>query len=663
MKVGADSAHFQSLSRSKDIMLQLSIIFISTFAAFLFFLTPNVNTGDAGGLITSSYYLGVAHPSGYPLYLLVAKTLTFLPFGNIAFKVALASALFSSLSLTLLYWMISRLTRSRVAGLFAAALLLVSYSFFTQSVVTKFYPLNLFLILSICAVWLFRMHDLDLIDDEQGIYISAFIFGLSTANHHTGILLLAPVALALFTRKSAFKLKMIIIAIFLFFAGFIINAYLFLRGGEDRFFTISYVRDLSDFYGVFFRQAYGGGGTLTAAASAFQNLSLFWNAVKNFIFVLTANFSLFSFPLFFAGIYRLAKKELKILIFMMTGLLIYGPFLAKLTLNEKIVSERDYYIIAHQYFIPALVFYVFFVAIGFHQAAEWLKEMRLKLLSKALPVIFALFPLVFLVSRATDSDYRTNYVPYQLTKDMYSVLPVDSVFLAFGDDQIFQSFYLKGVGRYRDDTCQLAAAVQSDIGWRFPGCNRRIYAGIFPSVYTKNVKNMVPLMLKNRFYSSDVIIKGFPFSKYLDSRAVSLIYEYLPKQPYLENQELDESSINRHITGQMKNSVDFINYDVCLEHFTDDYITRANHCMRYFIYLLDYAKIYSDREYGRTGERLKFKYVVTEDQKEKDIRSYDIAVTERNRPYFTDAFDINKHNNWKLFYMRRQEQEDNKSAF
>ena len=644
-------------------MLQLSTIFLSTFAIFLFFLTPNVNTGDAGDLITSSYYLGVAHPSGYPLYLLVAKTLTFLPFGNIAFKVALVSALFSSLSLTLLYYMVSRLTRSRVAGLFAVALLLVSYSFFTQSVVAKFYPLNLFIILSICAVWLFRMRDTDLIDNEQSLYLTAFILGLITANHQTGILVLAPVACALLIDKRSIKLKTIIIVILLFFAGFIINAYLFLRGGEDRFFNIAYVRNLSDFYGVFFRQVYKGGGTLTIAESFFQKIPLFWNAMKNFIFVLTANFSLFSFPLFFAGIYRLLKKDPKILIFMMAGLLVYGPFLAKLSLSENNVSERDYYIVAHQYFIPALAFYVFFIGIGFYQAAEWLKKLRLKLLSKALPVIFAFFPLVFLVSRATDSNYRTNYVPYQFTKDMYSVLPVESVFLTFGDDQIFQSFYLKEIGRYRDDTCQLAAAAKKDAGWQFQGCNEKIYSGIFPAVYTKNVKKMVPLMLKNRFYSPDFISKDFSFSKYLYSRPVSLIYEYLPKKPYLENQDLDENGINRSITDQMKNSGDFVNYNVCLEHYTDDYITRANQCMRYFTYLLEFAKVYSGKEYGRTGERLKLKYHVIEDHKDKEIRDYNIAITKKNQPSLTDALDINKHNDWKLFYIRRQEQEDKRSAF
>src|SRR5208337_605254 len=109
--------------------------------------------------------------------------------------------------------------------------------------------------------------------------------------------------------------------------------------------------------------------------------------------------------------------------------------------------------------------------------------------------------------------------------DLYSVLPVDSVMLTFGDDQIFQSFYLKEVGRYRDDTCQLAAAATEDKGWRYQGCNRKIYGDIFPAVFTKNVKKMVPLMLKNRFYSPVLMTKEFTYSKYLYNRAASLIYE------------------------------------------------------------------------------------------------------------------------------------------
>src|ERR1035438_6189710 len=116
------------------------LIFIASFAIFVFFLTPNVNTGDGGELATTAYYLGVAHPSGYPLYLLIAKSFIFLPFGNMAFKIAIMSAMLSSLVLSLLYWLMERLTSSRWSALFTAALLLQSYAYFTQSLIVKFYP-------------------------------------------------------------------------------------------------------------------------------------------------------------------------------------------------------------------------------------------------------------------------------------------------------------------------------------------------------------------------------------------------------------------------------------------------------------------------------------------------------------------------------------------
>src|SRR5208337_4452374 len=116
-------------------MNRYHLIFLLSFAIFIFFLTPDINTGDGGELATAAWFLGTAHPSGYPLYSMIGKTLTFLPIGNIAFRTAIISALFSSLSLTLIYWLILNLTSSGTASLFAVTMLLVSYSYFTQSVV------------------------------------------------------------------------------------------------------------------------------------------------------------------------------------------------------------------------------------------------------------------------------------------------------------------------------------------------------------------------------------------------------------------------------------------------------------------------------------------------------------------------------------------------
>ena len=48
---------------------------------------------DGGDLITAAATLGVAHPTGYPTYLLLAHLFQLLPIGNLAFRTNLLSAL------------------------------------------------------------------------------------------------------------------------------------------------------------------------------------------------------------------------------------------------------------------------------------------------------------------------------------------------------------------------------------------------------------------------------------------------------------------------------------------------------------------------------------------------------------------------------------------
>lgn len=377
-------------------MYRYSLVFLFSFAIFLSFQTPNINTGDAGELITASYYLGTAHPSGYPLYLLIGKTLTFLPFGNMAFKVAFVSAVFSSLALTLMYWMVFRLTSSDVAAIFTVVLLLTSFSYFTQSVIAKFYPLNLFLILSVFSIWLFQIRSPGLINNLRACYLTSFLFGLITANHHTGILIFVPVMFALFLCRrglapSLEKIWVMVLTIgALFLSGFMINGYLLVRGGDGHFVNVFYVRDLEEFFRLISRQTYGESGTISVAGYLFHNPASFWYGFKNLISILDVNFSLFSCPLFFSGCFYLLRKDYKIFAFTTITLFVYGPLFAKLSLPSPEISQMDYYIVAHQYFLPALAIYALFVGIGFFQITAWLGISKSKLVSKILAIIMVI---------------------------------------------------------------------------------------------------------------------------------------------------------------------------------------------------------------------------------------------------------------------------------
>lgn len=66
------------------------------------------NLGDSGELIISAYQLSIAHPPGYPLFTILGKIFTFLPFGSVAWRVNLMSALCGVGSSVFLYRAVAR---------------------------------------------------------------------------------------------------------------------------------------------------------------------------------------------------------------------------------------------------------------------------------------------------------------------------------------------------------------------------------------------------------------------------------------------------------------------------------------------------------------------------------------------------------------------------
>ena len=49
------------------------LVFIITLALYVATLPPSILPGDSGELIAASYTLSIAHPPGYPLYLMLGK--------------------------------------------------------------------------------------------------------------------------------------------------------------------------------------------------------------------------------------------------------------------------------------------------------------------------------------------------------------------------------------------------------------------------------------------------------------------------------------------------------------------------------------------------------------------------------------------------------------
>jgi len=198
-----------------NVVVLLSVFFVS-LAVYLSTLYPAVSVGDVGELITSAYSLGIAHPPGYPLYCVVGKLGTILfPFGNIAYRVTLTSAVVGATTALLVTLLIAELIPEGVGrkGLrwWAAAMGGLSLAFaekvWDQVVEAEVYSLN-FVTIALTLYIFLRWRKTGQL---KLLYLVALMVGIALANHLTITL----IAMSLVLYMLCFHRKVLLNPVFL----------------------------------------------------------------------------------------------------------------------------------------------------------------------------------------------------------------------------------------------------------------------------------------------------------------------------------------------------------------------------------------------------------------------------------------------------------------
>ena len=206
------------------------IAFIIGLAGFAFYAAtaaPSVATlfDDSLEFQVVLPTLGIAHPSGYPLYTLLGKLFTLLlPFRDPAGRVNLLSALCAGAALAVLYLLAQKVAGNRAAAATAATLFALSPAWWSQATIAEVYALHgLFVILFLYLLLRWeearsqgagvRGQGSGIRSQESGVRdrlpassfqlpassdrwlaAAAFVFGLGIA-HHRMIALMLPAAL------------------------------------------------------------------------------------------------------------------------------------------------------------------------------------------------------------------------------------------------------------------------------------------------------------------------------------------------------------------------------------------------------------------------------------------------------------------------------------
>jgi hypothetical protein len=88
----------------RKVALACALLLVVDLSVYLLTLAPTVQFIDSGELAVVCKTLGIAHPTGYPLYTLLGRLFSLLPSGDIIFRVSQMSLLFTcAASLVLFY--------------------------------------------------------------------------------------------------------------------------------------------------------------------------------------------------------------------------------------------------------------------------------------------------------------------------------------------------------------------------------------------------------------------------------------------------------------------------------------------------------------------------------------------------------------------------------
>ena len=145
---------------------------------------------DSVLLQVKAYVLSIPNPTGYPTYILLTHLFTYLPFGDPAFRVNLASAVFAALAVFALFWVCRSLVGWTLPAALAALAFGLSQTFWSQAVITEVYTLNaLFIGLVLLSLLVWREKRQSESGDRY-LLLTAFLIGLAMTHHMTSGLLL-----------------------------------------------------------------------------------------------------------------------------------------------------------------------------------------------------------------------------------------------------------------------------------------------------------------------------------------------------------------------------------------------------------------------------------------------------------------------------------------
>ncbi|MCE1254158.1 MAG: DUF2723 domain-containing protein [Anaerolineae bacterium] len=421
------------IKKSSNKYITLTVLFLSiiipigVYAGILPTRYSIANNGlDGGDLLAALLTGGVAHPSGYPTYLVTAQIFQFLPWASPFFKGALFSfsaAIITLLLTTLLSLKINAPKNGAIAAGFVSAFCLGGSSLFmSQAVIVEVYTFqSCFVMVFLFWFWLSTQPGQAERSKIWLMCILSIICGLSLGNHATGLLLLPLFLGGLYLQiRNQWRLTYPLLFMVLFIAG--LSIYLVIPWRASFYPAVNWgnAQSWKNFLWLVGGELYQG---LLFNSTPLQ----LWERLKALSGIILANFGIIGllFGIFGAFQSDLSKKINWALLYVFITSVLFSAFYAS---YDSTV-----------YLLPALI--VFSIWIGNFILKNWDGVWR-KVAWGRLVFFFLLLTGAFLYYQTRQSiDPRREHAAADFAESYLSSVPQGAILLTGADADTFPLWY------------------------------------------------------------------------------------------------------------------------------------------------------------------------------------------------------------------------------
>ncbi|MEM7114941.1 MAG: DUF2723 domain-containing protein [Chloroflexota bacterium] len=186
----------------------LGIIYLLAALLPIYLLTmPNsVGRADTFEFQVVAPQLGIVHPTGYPLYLLLGKLFTLLPVSSVAWRLNFGTMVYGLSALSILYLLGLKLSKRPIPSLLAAIAVGLTPTFWSQAIEAEVYTLHGLIVM--IALWqIITIYGLRIAHYElhQRVLWLAATIGLGLTNHLTSVFLLPAAGIVVLLKHFAFS--------------------------------------------------------------------------------------------------------------------------------------------------------------------------------------------------------------------------------------------------------------------------------------------------------------------------------------------------------------------------------------------------------------------------------------------------------------------------